>query len=526
MEGNRNNSEKQSNKNIDNSRRKALKNIVTYSALGAFALSSYKSRSFEKLISKSIFEDENSFSEPAFSKAPVYTEQLRIGIIGTGGRGMALLQGLGFVPAKTVNFWKHSGKKSRHDKRYENFVNQEDLNIVVNGVCDVYDMNAKRGLEAAANINRTFDKNKVDFNPKRYKTYKELLAADDIDAVIIATPDHWHAQMIIDAANAGKHVYSEKPMTWGVEEAYKVREAVKNNGITYQLGHQNRQLESYAYARRAYQKGLIGKPNLIEITTNRNSPVGAWVYPIPKSANKNNIDWQQFLGSAPKHDFNLERFFRWRCWWDYSSGLPGDLFTHDFDAMNQIMDLGIPESAVASGGIYFYKDGRDVPDVLQMAYEYPDRDLSMLYSASLASNKQRGRVIMGHDGYMVVGNNLKIFADSGSTKYKEQIKNGEIDLNKPIFTFEPGSRKNKHLVDAVTSPTEKYFEDRGLLYTYKNGKQYDTTFLHLRDWINAIRTGGETACNVDRGFEEAITYQMGTIAYRQNKKVYWDKEKG
>ena len=109
----------------------------------------------------------------------------------------------------------------------------------------------------------------------------------------------------------------------------------------------------------------------MEVCTNRNDPNGAWVYDIHPEAGPHNIDWQQFLGAAPYHDFSLERFFRWRCWWDYSTGLNGDLLTHEYDSINQIMEVGIPDSVVASGGIYFFKDGRTVPDVQQVVMEFP-----------------------------------------------------------------------------------------------------------------------------------------------------------
>ena len=512
---------KSENQSVDQGRRKTLKSLVTYSALGAVALTSYKQKKFEQLINTTLLGSEKREQElVAFEKTPVEGETIRLGIIGTGGRGRALLEGAGFVSPSVLSNWKRAAKHNKDDHRYENFMQQPDLNVVVNGVCDIYDDNASKGMEAAANVFRNTNKSNKDHVPKRYKTYKELLQADDIDAVIIATPDHWHATMIIDAAIAGKHVYCEKPMTHTVEEAVEVEKVVKENGIVFQLGHQNRQLQSYELARQAYEKGLIGEPNLVEITTNRNSPVGAWIYPIPRKAGEANIDWEQFIGPAPYHAFSLKRFFRWRCWWDYSSGLSGDLFTHDYDAMNQILSLGIPESAVASGGIYHYKDGRTVPDVLQMAFEYPHKNLSLLYSASLASNKQRGRTIMGNDGYMEVGSSLKVYADPGSEKYKKDIKKGIVKLDKPIFSFTPGERK----VDAVTSPTQQYFAGRGLLFTYQNGKQVNTTFLHILDWINAIRENGLPACNINKGFEEAITANMGTVAYRENRKVYWDKE--
>ena len=195
----------------------------------------------------------------------------------------------------------------------------------------------------------------------------------DIDAVIIAAPDHWHGPMTIEAAKHGKHVYCEKPMTWTVPETYEVVKAVKENNIIFQLGHQGRQTESYVKAKEAIDKNILGKISLIEVTTNRNSPDGAWVYDIHPDASEKNIDWKQFIGQAPWHEFSLERFFRWRCWWDYSTGLSGDLLTHEYDAMNQILGLGIPDSATSSGGIYFYKDGRTVPDVLHTIFEFSEK---------------------------------------------------------------------------------------------------------------------------------------------------------
>ena len=327
--------------------------------------------------------------------------------------------------------------------------------------------------------------------------------------------------MTIDAANAGKHVYCEKPMTWTVTETYEVVEAVKRNNIVFQLGHQGRQTESYFKAREAIEKNILGKISLIEVTTNRNTPNGAWVYKIHPDANPQTIDWDQFIGHAPYHKFSLERFFRWRCWWDYSTGLSGDLLTHEYDAINQILDIGIPNSAISSGGIYHFKDGRTVPDVLQTVFEFPEKDMSLVYSASLASSRKRGRVIMGHDASMELGNTLTITADRNSTRYKEKIEKGIFDPSSPLYTYVPGLEK----VDAISSPTEKYFAGRGLLYTQRGGKMVDTTHLHVKEWIDCIRRGTQPSCNIDRGFEGAITSHMGTIAYRENRKVYWDKEK-
>jgi len=187
-----------------------------------------------------------------------------------------------------------------------------------------------------------------------------------------------------------------------------------------------------------------------------------------------------------------------------------------------IIDLGIPKNAVATGGVYFYKDGREVPDVYQANYEYPDKDLTLVYSATLSSNAKRGKLIMGNDATMDLGqlhaSALAVTADSGSTRFREKIDQGLIDPEIPMFSYTPGSKG----FDAITTATEKYFAGRGLLYTYREGKRVDTTHLHIREWLDAIRSGGDTSCNIDRGFEEAITAHMGTLSYKIGRKVEWD----
>lgn len=507
-------------KNIN--RRDALKGLATIPVAGFFAYSWYQKQKLNRMLKDALKDEVNLDEEQMqYSASSGDTKQIRLGIIGTGGRGQYLLRSAGFTHPENIDDWKMQAKENKSDKRYEEYMQQEDLNVVVTGLCDIYEANAEKGLKACANLYRNGSDGKMDNAPKRYKNYKDLLAADDIDAVIIATPDHWHGTITIAAAKAGKHVYCEKPMTWTVPETYEVVKAVKESNIIFQLGHQNRQTESHFKAKQAYEKGLLGKVSLIEVTTNRNSPSGAWQYPIPEDANSSNIDWEQFIGPAAWHDFSLERFFRWRCWWDYSTGLSGDLFTHEYDAMNQILDLGIPEAAISSGGIYYYKDGRTVPDVLQMTFEFPKRDFSLLYSASLASNKKRGKVIMGHDGYMEVGGNLILYADPNSTKYGEKIKEGIIDPKLPLYSFTPGMKQ----VDAITSPTEQYFAGRGLLYTYRGGKRVNTSHLHIKEWVDCIRTGKQPSCNIDEGFEEAMTAHMGTISYHENRKVFWDADK-
>jgi predicted dehydrogenase len=501
-------------------RREAIKSLATVPLIGVVAYGVYKKKSRERFLRNSISDELNMSQSTPVAPAKSEGKVVRLGLIGFGIRGKQLAAGLGFAHPDQVDEWRKAAEANSSDNRYKDFREQDDLNIRITAVCDIFDTYGKMAQETGANVNREGR----DGNPggelvQRFDNHSDLIASPDVDAIVIAAPDHWHGPITIEAAKAGKHVYCEKPMTWTVEETYDVRKAVKDAGIVFQLGHQGRQTDAYQKAREAIGKNVLGQVTLIEVTTNRNDPNGAWVYPIHKDANEKTIDWKQFIGQAPWHEFSLERFFRWRCWWDYSTGLSGDLLTHEYDAMNQIMDLGIPASASSTGGIYFYKDGRTVPDVLHTVFEFPDRNLSLLYSATLASQMDRGKKVMGHDAYMEFGNTLTIYADPRSTRYADKIKEGIIKQDVPIYSYIPGQG-----VDAVSSATALYFANRGLLYTYRGGRRVDTTHLHLKEWLDCIRQGKQPSCNIDRGFEEAMTAHMGTLSYHNKKQVFWDRD--
>lgn len=525
-------------------RRDAIKALATVPILGAMAYGVYKKQKHDKTLRDVSDVFSLSKESPSIAELQPNGKQIRLGIIGCGIRGKQLLRAAGFATPESLQDLIDQSKKDKKDTRYQLFKEQEDLNIVITGVCDIFDTFAEQGIAAGANVKREGLGGTAGAAPKRYRHYQEMLAADDIDAIIIASPDHWHSTMAMDAAKAGKHVYCEKPLSWTVPETYMVREVIKQTGIVFQLGHQGRQVDSYHKAKEILDKGLLGPVTLIEVCTNRNDPNGAWVYDIDPTANPQTIDWKQFegndervkeymdymtkyklekyVGPDERNKFSLERFFRWRCWWDYSTGLSGDLLTHEYDAINQLMGVGIPHSATSSGGVYFFKDGRTVPDVLQTTFEFPDKNMTMLYSATLASNRNRGKVIMGHDASMEVGDTLTVKVDSASTRYREKLDKGIIKPDIPFYTYVPG----KSNVDAVTSATELYFAQRGLLYSYLGGKRYDTTFLHIREWLECIRDRNrKPSCDIDAAFEEAITAHMGTRAYLEGRTMYWDKDK-
>ena len=188
--------------------------------------------------------------------------------------------------------------------------------------------------------------------------------------------------------------------------------------------------------------------------------------------------------------------------------------------MNQILNLGIPSSASSSGGVYYFKDGRTVPDVLQTVFEFKDKEMTMFYSATLANQFKRSRKIMGQDATMEVGNTLTVIIDPQTQQYRQKVEQGVIKPGEPFYTYIPGKS-----VDAVSTATERYFAERGLLYSYIGGKRFNTTFLHLKEWINCIRNGMQPSCGIDQGFEEAITAHMGTRAYLEGRTMYWDKDK-
>jgi len=471
---------------------------------------------------KLLLEKLNIKAAPPPPTGPMSGDPIRVGIIGFGIRGEQLCRALGFATTEWLSDMQRALAENPNDTRLKDFQAQENLNVKLSAICDLFDVRAKNALDSFA----------TSTNPiKRYRTYSELLDSGEVDAIIVATPDHWHGPISIEAIRKGIHVYVEKPMTHTIAETYELREAVRANPkAVFSVGHQHRQTQSFLTAQDVIAKKILGHVSLVVTATNRNDDNGAWQYDIHPDANPQTVDWNQFLGSAPKIPFNAEHFFRWRKWWAYGSGLSGDLMTHDYDRLNCILKMGIPQSITASGGIYTHRDGRNVPDVMQINMEFPEfttgasqepgkeKGMTLVYSATLGNSFDRGTVLMGHDASMELGNALTLHADYGSTKFKKMIEEGRIDPFVPIYSYNPAAEG----ADAVTSATARYFANKGLLWTYRDGKRVDSTFLHLREWLSCIRNGGQPSCGIQEGFEEAITAHMGGIAYKAGRRVEWD----
>lgn len=520
-------SEKKSNNKI--TRRDALKGIAAVPLLGVFTYDFWKKKAIQKAKSKVVQLDLGLTSNKNLIIPKNITKNrdkiIRIGIIGVGSRGSSLLKALGFVLPDDYNslYKKAKNNDAGAIKKLQTYQNQDMLNIQVIGICDVFDMRAEKGVKIASNGIQPNGELANIKDVKSYKRYQDLLANPKIDAVIITTPDFHHAHMTIDAVEAGKHVYCEKGMTMTENELHDVYDAVKQSKVVFQLGHQNSKNETFKKAKEIINGNILGKVTLIETTTNRNSKWGAWVRHLdddgnPKPGSLKNIDWEQWLGNTPKVPFSIERYYGWPRWFAYDTGLAGQLFSHEVDALNQIMGFGIPKTVTSSGGIYFHPEERDMPDIFQSVLEFPDRDFTMLYSASLANSRSRGRVFMGNDASMEVGGDLKIFANGDSPQYKQKIENGLINPKQPFYTYPEKAID----VDAITSATEKYYAERGLIDTQVNGITKDITHLHIKEWIDVIRDGGTTGCNIEKAFDDTVAVLMVHKSYVENRKVEWD----
>jgi predicted dehydrogenase len=341
-----------------------------------------------------------------------------------------------------------------------------DQNIHSIAVCDIYE--------------RRLNDAKATTSGQAYHDYRKLLDIPDVDVVWIATPEHWHARMAIDALEAGKHIYLEKPMTRHLDEALKLHAAVKRTGKIVQVGSQGCTDPKWHRAGELIKQGKLGKIVWSQGSYCRNSVEGEWEYHIDQDASESNIDWAAFLGPAPKRPFDKERFFRWRKFWDYSAGITSDLFPHRLHPLLLALGAEYPTRVACTGGIYVHKD-REVPDTTTMIVDYPSGHTIVLAGCT-ANEKGIDDEIRGHKATMYLGGNgveirpERPFADE-IEGLKEQVGNGE---------------------------------DIGA---------------HERDFLQAVRTGKQPNCNVDLATPVQVAISMAEMSYRQSKMMRFDPEK-
>ncbi|WP_424492767.1 Gfo/Idh/MocA family protein [Salinimicrobium sp. GXAS 041] len=345
------------------------------------------------------------------------------------------------------------------------------------------------------------------------KKYKDLLNRKDIDAVIIGTTDHWHKQISIDALKAGKHVYCEKPMVHSVDEGHEVINAWKKSGKIFMVGSQGMSSLGNEKAKELLAAGAIGDLNYAEGFWARNSPTGAWQYHIPEDASPATVDWSTYVSNTKKRPFDEERFFRWRNYRDYGTGMSGDLFVHLFSSLHFITNSLGPNKISATGGLRYWKDGREVPDVLLGMFDYPDTEEHPPFNLSLRCN-----FVDGTSGSTY----LKIVGSKGSmdVKWDEVVlKRNENSGQDDPFLAEQEKRENLRQPERkkMRAPLETVYKAES---GYK-GAHYD----HFANFFHAIRTNGTVAENPIFGFRAAAPALLCNDSYQQEKFIKWDPKK-
>ncbi len=368
--------------------------------------------------------------------------------------------------------------------------------------CDLYDGRLDDAQE------KWGDESPIDLT----KDYREVLARDDIDAVIVATPDHWHRQITIDALEAGKGVYCEKPMVHRVAQGRDVISAQERTGTTLQIGSQGMSSLGNEKAKTLYDAGAIGVLNYAEGFWARNSPGGAWQYEVPDDASEETVDWERFLGDASSAAFDPLRFFRWRNYRDYGTGVAGDLFVHLFSSLHFILGSTGPDRIVATGGLRFWKDGRDVADVVLGMFDYPETDNHPVFNLSLRVN-----FVDGTSGNTV----LRLVGSEGSMDitWTEVI----LRLNKK---HDPLAALSKEEVD---ERAVRYGERKQMLppaeAVYKAENGYEGAHVdHFINFFEGVRTGAPVTEDATFGFRAAAPALLCNDSLYEERPIGWDPE--
>jgi predicted dehydrogenase len=346
------------------------------------------------------------------------------------------------------------------------------------------------------------------------RDYREILERKDVDAVIIATPDFWHKEISVAAMNKGKSVYCEKPMVHDITEGPAVVEAQQKNGkVVYQVGSQGMSSLGNEKAKQLLKEGAIGKLNYAEGFWARMSPFGAWQYPIPADASPKTVDWTTYLEHAPKRDFDPLRFFRWRNYRDYGTGVSGDLFVHLFSSLHFVTGSIGPEKVMATGGLRYWKDGREVPDIMLGMFDYPETEVHPAFNLSLRVNFVDGT---GGTNYLrMVGSEGSMTVEWDKvTLYRNR---SHVDAGDPLLQSkkdaDPGKQYVYNRKDMLPPEKLEYVAEEG----YK-GAHFD----HFYNLFNAMRTGGKVSEDALFGYRAAAPALLCNDSYFQNRIIQWD----
>jgi predicted dehydrogenase len=342
------------------------------------------------------------------------------------------------------------------------------------------------------------------------KRYRDLLDSKDIDCLIAAVPDHWHKQIVVDACQAGKDIYCEKPMTHHVEEGFQIIAAEKKNNRIVQIGSQRRSSLIYAKARELVEQGQIGDVCLVEAVMGRNDPCGAWQYTVPPDLSPATVDWETWLGSAPKRPFDPLRWTRWRCYQDYGEGIPGDLFVHLLTGIHHVMGIAEPPGRASStGGLFRWIDGRDVPDCLTTLYNYPQFRASLRVTLNTETPEvtrflgTRGMIEI-HEGSVTLSPQDGLDHDPCTPGWPTQLNHGYAAEWRAKHGLKPGTAQALESVSYF--PPENYDDDRE----------------HLWNYFQSVRTRQASVEDASFGNNTAIACHMANYSYFNQCVAEWD----
>jgi len=417
-------------------------------------------------------------SAPAKGKVPP-GDRITVAVIGSGARAQQLLDAALTIPV-----------------------------VEITAVCDAYSGRAQRAQERTAG------------RAKIHKDYREILNDKSIDAVIIGTPDHWHKDMAIQSMEAGKDVYIEKPLTYAVDEGLEIIDAVKKTKRVLQVGSQGISSATQQKARELVKAGRLGRVTMIRASYNRNTAEGAWLYPIPPDASTQTVDWDAFLGPAPKRPFDLERFFRWRCYWDYSGGISTDLFVHLVTSIHFIMDAKMPKSVVATGELYRWKESREVPDTVNGIMVYPE---GFTVNLSSTFNNQSS----SDSGFEILGTEGSISFRGGQFVFRPENVHNDYSWvvdSWPKALAEAYYREPKVQSAEVPTTWKPRMNQQSEVWDEQG---QDATIVHLDHFFDSVKSRQQPIEDALTGHRAAACAHMVNASLRQNKAVQWDfgKEK-
>jgi predicted dehydrogenase len=366
------------------------------------------------------------------------------------------------------------------------------------GTSDLYDMHRKAGVEAwGSEILTTRD-------------YRELLDRKDVEAVIVAVADFQHRHVVLDCLAAGKDVYCEKPMSHNVADGFAMVKAVKETKRIFQAGSQRVSNIAFNKAAEIYKSGRLGEVTLITAHTDRNSPSGAWVYPIAPDANPETIDWKTWLRDAPDRPFDAARFFRWRCFADYGEGLAGDLFVHLLSGIQCVTGINqIPSRALSTGSLTHFKDGRDYPDLLATLYDYS----GVAVNVHCNQNNDAGEdtVFYGKEGTLTINGNTVTFAPQDTRPQPEYyaLDGWTAEAKKKYYDDWHAAHPQP---PAPLPPKESFSAPQG----------YDDTAEHIAAFLRAVETREHVVEDEVFGNNAAIACHMANHSYFHKNMATWD----